>query len=316
MILSLIHYHQIIFLPTPELETDSTDSDDSDSYENEEVDLVDEPENTQRNRENHANDEWGDIDNTKPDIDEFTDNCKPNIADNCITPADFYSLFVKDEIIDQMVLHTNNYAQDHISNLRNLKLKSRLQDWTPMNRAELKKFLGVLLAMGLAKLETKRKWATLATSLNSLGGANKDGQGWAKYWAEKKCALKKHCAQLSSSMRLTGGGTASNLPTLSALDQRLVAVMGGHEFGNLPPATPTPTPVHSHHTTTVTIPQPRRRRSLIPRAQNADMEQFARIEERRVEAEMKTAEALAKIAEHMGTIGCALLEISRKMPEP
>ncbi|KAF9406109.1 hypothetical protein HW555_013415 [Spodoptera exigua] len=224
-----------------------------------------------------------------------------------------------------------------------------------------------LLRTTQAKLETKRKWATLATSLNSLGGANKDGQGWAKYWAEKKCALKKQCAQLSSSMRLTGGGTASNLPTLFALDQRLVAVMGGHEFGNrdsrlavdpfpelaiptspiiempvietpvtedtspvpgtshddtpqpiclIPPAKPTPTPVHSHHTTTVTIPQPRRRRSLIPRAQNADMEQFARIEERRVEAEMKTAEALAKIAEHMGTIGCALLEISRKMPEP
>lgn len=31
-------------------------------------------------------------------------------------------------------------------------------------------------------------------------------------------------------MRRTGGGTADNLPTLSALDNRLVAVMGGQEF--------------------------------------------------------------------------------------
>lgn len=31
-------------------------------------------------------------------------------------------------------------------------------------------------------------------------------------------------------MRRTGGGTADNLPTLSALDKRLVAVMGGQEF--------------------------------------------------------------------------------------
>lgn len=30
------------------------------------------------------------------------------------------------------------------------------------------------------KLETKRKWEILATTLNSLGGTNKNGQGWAK----------------------------------------------------------------------------------------------------------------------------------------
>lgn len=31
-------------------------------------------------------------------------------------------------------------------------------------------------------------------------------------------------------MRRTGGGTADNLPVLSALDNRLVAVMGGQDF--------------------------------------------------------------------------------------
>ncbi|KAJ8728528.1 hypothetical protein PYW07_006224 [Mythimna separata] len=88
----------------------------------------------------------------------------------------------------------------------------------------------VLLRTAQGKLETKRKWEKLATTLYSLGGANKNGQGWAKFWAEKKCALKKQCAEVSASMRRTGGGTADNLPMLSALDSRLVAVMGGQEF--------------------------------------------------------------------------------------
>ncbi|CAG5052447.1 unnamed protein product [Parnassius apollo] len=117
-----------------DLETDSSYSDDSDSddsvityYENSsETELVQILENTQCT-ENNNFDEWEDINDTKPDFDEFTDNCRPNIPDNTITPADFYSLFVTDEIIEQMVINTNNYAEDLISNLSNLKPKSRLR---------------------------------------------------------------------------------------------------------------------------------------------------------------------------------------------
>ncbi|CAG5059965.1 unnamed protein product [Parnassius apollo] len=87
-----------------------------------------------------------------------------------------------------------------------------------------------LLRTNQAKMEIKRQWASVAITLNSLGGANKDGQGWAKYWAEKKCALKKLCAQHSKSMRRAGGGSSDDLPMLSELDKRLVAVMGGQEF--------------------------------------------------------------------------------------
>ncbi|CAG4970306.1 unnamed protein product [Parnassius apollo] len=103
-----------------DLETDSSYSDDSDGddsvityYENSsETELVQILENTQCT-ENNNFDEWEDINDTKPDFDEFTDNCRPNIPDNTITPADFYSLFVTDEIIEQMVINTNNYAQDN-----------------------------------------------------------------------------------------------------------------------------------------------------------------------------------------------------------
>ncbi|CAK1590291.1 unnamed protein product [Parnassius mnemosyne] len=142
-----------------DLETDSSYSDDSDGddsvityYENSsEIELVQILENTQCT-ENNNFDEWEDINDTKPDFDEFTDNCRPNIPDNTITPADFYSLFVTDEIIEQMVINTNNYAQDLISNLSNLKPKSRLRAWTPTTPEEMKKFLGVLLAMGLVRI--------------------------------------------------------------------------------------------------------------------------------------------------------------------
>jgi hypothetical protein len=139
-------------------ETDSSGSDDYNSDEsvtsyesssnNEENQL---PENTQSS-ENHNNDEWEDINNTLPDFNEFTDNCRPNIPDDTITPADFYRLFVTDEVIDQMVLHTNNYAQAHISNLTNLKPKSRSRAWYPTNSEEMKQFMGVLLTMGLVRI--------------------------------------------------------------------------------------------------------------------------------------------------------------------
>ncbi|CAK1598856.1 unnamed protein product [Parnassius mnemosyne] len=71
-----------------DLETDSSYSDDSDGddsvityYENSsEIELVQILENTQCT-ENNNFDEWEDINDTKPDFDEFTDNCRPNIPD-------------------------------------------------------------------------------------------------------------------------------------------------------------------------------------------------------------------------------------------
>lgn len=37
-----------------------------------------------------------------------------------------------------------------------------------------------LLRTANAKQETKRKWEEASVSLNALGGAQKDGKGWAK----------------------------------------------------------------------------------------------------------------------------------------
>ncbi|XP_026325458.1 uncharacterized protein LOC113234364 isoform X2 [Hyposmocoma kahamanoa] len=86
-----------------------------------------------------------------------------------------------------------------------------------------------LLRTQQAKVDTKRKWQEFATATNAMGGVVKDGQAWAKYWAEKKSALKKLCQQRAQSMRRTGGGF-DVVPELSLLEQRLVAVMGGDSF--------------------------------------------------------------------------------------
>ncbi|XP_045503592.1 uncharacterized protein LOC123700425 isoform X2 [Colias croceus] len=204
------------------------------------------------------------------------------------------------------------------------------------------------------KLQTKRKWETLANTLNCLGGAIKNGQGWAKYWAEKKCALKKHCADLSASMTRTGGGT-DNLAVLSALDNRLVAVMGGQEFATRDtiltvdpfPQSSAPvvenilipaesaemdssTIITSHNEAVQELPtipapatplqstlpqRPRRRRSSIQRTVDIDMQQMTDIEARRVEAELITAQALTKLSESVSNIGNALLSIANAISE-
>ncbi|XP_037964693.1 uncharacterized protein LOC105385876 isoform X2 [Plutella xylostella] len=91
------------------------------------------------------------------------------------------------------------------------------------------------LARGLLKTaqgrsETKKKWISLASTLNAVGGSIKDGPAWCKYWTEKKCYLKRICARNSASMRRTGGGPSDPSPKFSDLEQRMVAVMGGEEF--------------------------------------------------------------------------------------
>ncbi|XP_075986183.1 uncharacterized protein LOC142983182 [Anticarsia gemmatalis] len=77
------------------------------------------------------------------------------------------------------------------------------------------------------KQSTKRKWEEIAVTLNSIGGAKKDAKSWAKYWADKKCTLRKFCVKYWMSLR--NGGVEDCPPSLTPLEQRLVAVFGGME---------------------------------------------------------------------------------------
>ncbi|CAB3233191.1 unnamed protein product [Arctia plantaginis] len=71
-------------------------------------------------------DEWVDIEDTKPDFEEFVDQCKINIPENITSPKQFYRLFITDEILDKMVLETNIYVEKFIEQ-SHLKAKSRFK---------------------------------------------------------------------------------------------------------------------------------------------------------------------------------------------
>lgn len=97
--------------------------------------------------------EWQDISDTVQNFTEYEGNSTINVPLNAETPSDYYKLFVTEEIINKMVQETNNYAQKYInSSLQSLKPKSRFKSWTPTNSEEMKRFLGVLMIMGLVKV--------------------------------------------------------------------------------------------------------------------------------------------------------------------
>lgn len=72
----------------------------------------------------------------------------PQSSDNCVLPIDVYSLFITDEIIDEIVKETNRYASQKLSS-HVLTRKSRLRDWVPTDRLEMKKIIGIFLYMGI-----------------------------------------------------------------------------------------------------------------------------------------------------------------------
>ena len=80
-----------------------------------------------------------------------------NLTEN-ISPADVYKLFVDDEFINLVVAQTNLYAQQDIAK-RLPSSSSRLQKWVPTNAVEMRKFLGLVMYMGLCRFgEIRGYW--------------------------------------------------------------------------------------------------------------------------------------------------------------
>ncbi|RVE44040.1 hypothetical protein evm_011338 [Chilo suppressalis] len=80
-----------------------------------------------------------------------------------------------------------------------------------------------------AKWETKRKWEQISITLYAMGGTQKDAKGWSKFWSYKKYSLKK-IGQRNADANRTGGAGPSNLPSLSCIEERMVAILGGRGF--------------------------------------------------------------------------------------
>lgn len=77
---------------------------------------------------------------------------KDSLFDELIgkSPIDFFNLFVDDEIINLMVMETNRYAWQKISN-ETLKPNARLKQWKDTNSTEMREFLGIQIWMGLCR---------------------------------------------------------------------------------------------------------------------------------------------------------------------
>lgn len=67
--------------------------------------------------------------------------------DGHVSLQKIYNYFVPDDLIDEMVIHTNNYAR-LLKELRTEKF-SRMTRWKDVTRDELKTFFGVIIYMGL-----------------------------------------------------------------------------------------------------------------------------------------------------------------------
>ena len=89
-------------------------------------------------------------------VQEFLFTEKPGLKINMPSKEkfDFYKLFLTEELIDLMALETNWYAEQEIERHRPLRRTSRSHHWTKVDAGEMKKFIGILHLIGLARLPT------------------------------------------------------------------------------------------------------------------------------------------------------------------
>jgi hypothetical protein len=64
---------------------------------------------------------------------------------------DYFSLFFSDELINNIVVETNRYARQKISELQ-LSPRSIWSSWSDVSVPEMKVFLGLIINMGLTSI--------------------------------------------------------------------------------------------------------------------------------------------------------------------
>ena len=78
----------------------------------------------------------------------FTGNSGVHVQTVGFQPHDYFALFINDDLLNCFVAETNRYADEFIAE-GNLRRRSRANDWSPTDRTEMKKFLGLLFLMGI-----------------------------------------------------------------------------------------------------------------------------------------------------------------------
>lgn len=98
---------------------------------------------------------WGPPKGKQRRLIAFTDISGPSHAVRSTmvnkSPADFYSLYVTDAMLNCIVAATNKYAIEQITKSE-ASAGARIRQWVPTNIVELKKLFGLVLFMGVVKL--------------------------------------------------------------------------------------------------------------------------------------------------------------------
>lgn len=96
--------------------------------------------------------DWIDIpDHDVLNFDESTLESVINIPIRNKLPAEIYSLFVSDDIVDKIAEETNKYAKKCLLETE-MTAKSRSKAWKPTDANEMRQFFSVILTMGLNKV--------------------------------------------------------------------------------------------------------------------------------------------------------------------
>lgn len=90
----------------------------------------------------------------QPEVPEFTGQPGLKVEMNNTTPLDFFELFLTDAIIDHLVAETNRYAQQTIETSHPQRRFARLRNWRDTNKAEMRKFIGLVFLTGLVSKPT------------------------------------------------------------------------------------------------------------------------------------------------------------------
>ena len=137
-------------------------ADDDSDFEFEGFDLDDVAvENSVENVENYLDmDNWiaGD---REPHLLTFTRTVGlKTVINNKESPLEYFNLFLCDNDFEFLAQQTNKYAQQFISSAH-LKPHSRFNKWQETNSTEMKKFISLILLMGLVhQLDIKEYWTT------------------------------------------------------------------------------------------------------------------------------------------------------------
>ncbi|XP_036348036.1 myb-related transcription factor, partner of profilin-like, partial [Rhagoletis pomonella] len=88
---------------------------------------------------------------------------------------------------------------------------------------------------GVAKLDARKEWDTIAEKCNSLGPPVRDGEGWLKVWGDFKFKVKKKVVLNKKESRATGGGI-NNQKSLSSMESAVANLMCFESMVNPPGA--------------------------------------------------------------------------------